>query len=117
LEVKKMEATVQRPSAERVARRALVLSLMLYRASLEKFSDEEKYEALHRRLPEWVERLGLASELEKEEHDFLRVPLGKADESVVRNAGWRNEGLGVLAWALQRFDLPKSYAVACITPV
>lgn len=101
------QETAPRPSAERVARRAMVLALIIYRASLEQFPGQADYEALHRGLPAWVEQLGLASELEKEEQAFLTRPLGKADEKVVRNAHWRVEGLGVLAWALKRTELPR----------
>jgi len=96
----------KRPSAQRVAHRAMVLALMIYRSSIERFPGEAKFEALHARLPAWVDQLGLASELEKEEHDFLRVPLGKADAKVVLNSEWRVEGLGVLAWALKRYEMP-----------
>src|SRR5207253_4114843 len=94
------------PSAERVARRAMVLSLIMYRASLENFPGEPHYEALQRRLSTWVDELGLDSELENEERAFLRRRLGRADEKAVCNAAWRNEGVGALAWALGRFELP-----------
>jgi tetratricopeptide (TPR) repeat protein len=101
-----MAAKVERPSAERVARRAMVLSLVVYRASLEQFVGEAKYETLHRRLSEWVKRLDLAAELEKDERAILRAPLGRADEQACLDASWRVEGLGVLAWALKRLELP-----------
>jgi hypothetical protein len=94
------------PSAERVARRAMVLALVMYRASLEQYAGQAKYEALHGKLPAWIEKLDLASELEKHENRFLRDPLGKADRKDVTNAAWRTEGLAVLAWALKRFELP-----------
>jgi hypothetical protein len=97
---------VERPSAERVARRAMVLSLMAYRASLEQFAGEARYEALRRRLAEWVKHLDLTGELEKDESGFLRVPLGQADEQMRQDASWRVEGLAVLAWALKRLELP-----------
>jgi tetratricopeptide (TPR) repeat protein len=101
-----MATKIERPSAERVARRAMVLSLVVYRASLEQFVGEAKYEALRRRLSEWVKRLDLAAELEKEERAILRAPLGQADEQMCLDASWRVEGLGVLAWALKRLELP-----------
>jgi len=106
-EVEDAEPAPARPSAERVVRRAMALCLVMYRSSLEDFPGETEYEKLHDRLPQWIDKLGLASELEKEEHDLLLAPLGKADERVVRNASWRNEGLGILAWALRRFELPE----------
>jgi uncharacterized protein (TIGR03067 family) len=96
----------KRPSAERVARRAMVLALMAYRASLDQLSGDAKYEALHAKLPAWIDRLKLGDELEKEEHDFLRAPLGKANPKTRTDASWRTEGLAVLSWALQRQELP-----------
>ena len=93
------------PMAERVARRAMVLTLVMYRASLEQFAGAKKYEALHAKLPGWIEKLELGSELEKEEHDFLRAALGRADARMRNNASWRTEGLAVLQWALKRFEL------------
>jgi hypothetical protein len=96
-----------RPSAERAARRAQVLALVMYRASLEQLAGEAEYEALHGRLPEWIDKLDLASEIEPAERKLLLAPLGKADPRVVTNSYWRNEGLGVLAWGLKRFELPR----------
>ena len=96
----------KRPSAERVARRALVLTLMMYRASLEQFAGNAKYVALHAKLPAWIDKLKLQGELEKDEDAFLRAPLGKADKRVRADASWRAEGSVVLAWALKLHELP-----------
>jgi hypothetical protein len=84
----------------------MVLALMAYRASLEQFPGQEKFEALHRQLPKWIDKLNLAAELEKAEDAFLRTPLGKADKQAAINAEWRTEGLGVLLWSLNRLKLP-----------
>jgi hypothetical protein len=84
----------------------MVLTLVMYRASLEQFAGQAEYEALARQLPDWIDRLKLSSEIEKDEDSLLRAALGKADEKVIRNSGWRTEGLAVLAWALKRFDIP-----------
>jgi len=99
------EATT-RPSAQRVARRAHILALLAYRASLEGLAGQEKYEGLHAKLPQWIEKLGLANECEQTELDLIRASLGKADERLAIDAQWREEGLAVLAWALNRFELP-----------
>ena len=101
-----MHAPDNRPTPERVARRAMVLALVMYRAALEQFPGKAKFESLHSRIPAWIERLGLDAELEQKERNFLHAPLGQADEKVRINADWRNEGLAVLAWALKRFELP-----------
>src|SRR5260370_18653032 len=102
-----MQTADNRPTPERVARRAMVLALVMYRAALEQFPGKAKFESLHSRIPGWIERLALDAELEIKERDFLNAPLGQADEKVLVNADWRNEGLAVLAWALKRFALPQ----------
>src|SRR5260370_1432954 len=102
-----MQTADNRPTPERVARRAMVLALVMYRAALEQFPGRAKFESLHGQIPAWRGRLGLGAELEIKERDFLNAPLGQADEKVRVNADWRNEGLAVLAWALQRFELPQ----------
>ena len=94
------------PTPQRVAARAMVLGLVLYRASIEQFRKDAAFKKLHALLPEWIDRLGLAAELEPQEDEMLRARLGRADPRVVTNAAWRSEGLAVLAWALNRFELP-----------
>jgi hypothetical protein len=91
------------PSARRVAARALVLAAVVGRASLE--TQRDGAEDAHTPLA-WLRSLGIPRELEPWERAFLRQPLGRADPAVVRNASWRAEGLAVLAWALNRIDLP-----------
>jgi hypothetical protein len=57
-------------------------------------------------LREALEFAGLDEELEPEERALLETPYGGADEGALVRAAWRAEGLGVLAWALQRYELP-----------
>jgi hypothetical protein len=94
------------PTAQRVAARAMVLGLVAYRASLEQSPGNAEFKRLHARLPEWIESLGLAAELEPQEAALLGAPLGRGDPRVVTNSGWRTEGLAVLGWAMSRFELP-----------
>ena len=94
------------PTAQRVAARALALALVAYRASLEQAPENPEFQRFRARLPEWIDALGLAAELEPAEAALLRAPLGRADRKVVTNSGWRTEGLAVLSWAMARFDLP-----------
>jgi hypothetical protein len=100
--------TKQPPPARQVAARAMVLSTIVCRAYLE----IEYHRGIHehaegvRGLLYWLAKRGLQSELEPDELQFLETPVGQASESAVENAYWRSEGLGVLAWALQRFELP-----------
>jgi tetratricopeptide (TPR) repeat protein len=93
------------PSAQRVAARALVLSAVIYRAEMEsdRFGDAESW---RKQLLRWVDALDLGLELEPGERDLLHAPVGVADKQAIVNAYWRASGLGVLAWALHRIELP-----------
>src|SRR5712664_1013711 len=67
------------PSAQRVAARAMVLSTVLYRASIEQFPGDAAFNKLHAQLPDWIASLGLTAELEAQEAALLRARLGRAD--------------------------------------
>jgi hypothetical protein len=54
----------------------------------------------------WLKGVGVAGELEPQEGDFFRTPFGQADQTAHSIASWRTEGLAVLAWALNRLELP-----------
>ena len=92
------------PTAERVARRALVLAAVTCRGSIE--SDAES-EGFRRSVLTWFERTGLLEEAEAEERHLLAVPVGQLTHQRAVDASWRSEGLAVLAWALHCRDLAR----------
>jgi hypothetical protein len=94
------------PSARRVAARALVLAAVFYRARLESHTENADSERFRRKLLDWLNMIGIASELEQSERTFLETPLGRAEQQTVIDGCWRIEGLSVLAWALTRYELP-----------
>ena len=95
------------PTPERVARRALVLTAVAARATLELDAPEMETPDVHReRLLKWIDELGIGDELEPDEWEVLQRPVGRLEQQSFVNAMWRVEGLCVLAWALQRYDLP-----------
>ncbi len=95
------------PTPTRVARRACALAAVTARALLEQDSpDDPLAQETQADILAWVDALGLGEELEPEEGEFLRQPLGAPALQVSVNSTWRLEGLAVLAWALGRFDLP-----------
>ncbi len=102
------EDEAEPPSAQRVAARAMILSAIVCRALLETEHEAGIHEHADGRtaLLSWIDALGLRSELEPEELDFLATPVGQASQRQTIDAGWRKEGLSVLAWALGRFHLP-----------
>jgi hypothetical protein len=84
---------------------------MVGRATLEREIAEGEYtarenERIRRNVLRWIKNSGLNPELEAEEYKFLVTPVSRAPERDVIDAEWRSEGLAVLMWALQRFELP-----------
>ena len=99
------EVPAARPSADRVARRAMALAAVGARALLEQEADVDA-DQTRRRILAWVDDIGIGDELEPDEWKVLQTPVRKLLPRDSLNAGWRLEGLGVLAWALNRFALP-----------
>jgi hypothetical protein len=95
------------PRARRVAARALALAGFVARAVLDSPGAVLSTPAAPGAGPvEWLEAAGAAGELEPAERAFLRLPTGRAGRQAVDEALWRVEGLAVLAWALNRFEVP-----------
>jgi hypothetical protein len=95
------------PTPLRVARRALVLAAVAGRALLEQEdTTSSEVKAHSAEIIAWVSALDLKDEIEPEEWKVLQRPPGTLDQQATINSTWRLEGLGVLAWALGRFDLP-----------
>lgn len=100
------------PTPQRVARRALALTSVSARATLEMDASQlDSPEELRGHLLEWVEALEIRDELEPEEWKVLQRPVGGLEQQDHINAMWRVEGLAVLAWALGRHDLPPDDAL------
>lgn len=94
------------PSADRVARRALVVSAIICRSGIEGDAGNPEAEAFRESIISWMTRLGLDAEAEPEEIALLRTPLGKLSKKLAIDSSWKAEGLGVLAWALGKYELP-----------
>jgi hypothetical protein len=94
------------PSAERVARRALVLAVVSCRGILELDPAREQAAAFWTRVAAWWGRQGLRAELEPGEAALLDAAFGEAPQQAAVDASWSSEALAVLAWALGRADLP-----------
>jgi hypothetical protein len=101
------EAEPVPPTPTRVARRALALAALCGRALLEQEDPGDPgVDETRRRILEWVDGIGIRDELEPQEWKVLQRPLGRVEQQDAMNATWRLEGLAVLAWALNRFELP-----------
>ncbi len=94
------------PTADRVAARALVLAAVCCRALIEKDAHDPGAEQLRQNVREWLDRIGVAGELEESEASLISTPLGQLAERDAIQAGWLSEGMVVLAWALGYASLP-----------
>ncbi len=95
------------PLTRRVAARATVLAGLSARAYLEIHRDEIKDSEKCRDEPlPWLKGVGIAGELEPQERSFVKRRFGRADQTSLSINSWRAEGLGVLAWAMNRFRVP-----------
>jgi hypothetical protein len=96
------------PSAERVARRARVLALVVLRGTSEhqQHAGTPRVEALNEKLRRELARLELDGELEDEERTWMAAPAGSLSAADANLATWRSEGLVYLAWALGLIAMP-----------
>jgi Domain of unknown function (DUF4272) len=101
-----MEEELSPPSPRRVAARALVLACVCGRGLIERHEGEEEMEKLQSLMLPWLDRLDIATELEDAERELLETPLGELFDQDKINAGWRSEGMVVLAWSLGKAALP-----------
>ncbi|HEX8348753.1 MAG TPA: DUF4272 domain-containing protein [Hymenobacter sp.] len=98
---------VSPPTQQRVAQRAIVLTILAYRGRLDSQSRNPAAVASWVKVKDWFGSLNINEELEPEEEHVFAAPLGTLTFQQAINAGWRTEGAGVLAWALNCYSLPK----------
>lgn len=92
---------VEPPSADQVARRAIVLSVISCRGFVE--CDREHPQAaadFARDVREWLSSLALDGELTEWEHRLLDTPFGTLSDQDRADASWLSEAVAVFAWAL-----------------
>jgi hypothetical protein len=103
------ESEPRPPSAERVAKRAMVLAAVAERGLLEREAfpgNKDKMEQARKFHLARIRAIGVDDEPEPDEWELLQRPVGTLDDQAVINAVWRIEGLIVLAWSLGWLDLP-----------
>jgi len=97
----------QPPTADRVARRAVVLTALGNRGLIEnEGTSQESPQENCQAMLDWIRYCGAAEELESLEAKVLQRPYGTLDSQAKINAVWRLEGVGVLLWALGLYQLP-----------
>ena len=107
------------PSARRVRDRAIVLTALAMRSSMEdertppmasRDVGEDAFGAeqlvRQRELLHWLEDIGAGRECEPRERQLLEAEIGSLAPQDAIDASWELEGAVVLAWALGRIELP-----------
>jgi hypothetical protein len=100
------EISYQPPEPIDIARRALILSGVVCRASIESYTDEEYKRETADDIHEWFDELDLWPYLEPDEEQIIRSPFGEMPRGAEIQGTWYVEGLAVLAWALRRGEFP-----------
>jgi Domain of unknown function (DUF4272) len=95
------------PSPDRVAVRAVALTCVVARASIERDADEEWAGEALETAREIAFDPRFRHELEAHEVAMLQAPLGRLERQPCIGGTWRAEALAVLAWALGRVQLPR----------
>lgn len=99
------DADCEPPTRERIARRALALCGVTYRALLEIDRPEGAAQRLDR-LRTWLTDAHVWEELEPQEQALVSAPMGTFEQQAAVNGSWRSEGLAVLVWYLGLRELP-----------
>jgi hypothetical protein len=94
------------PSPVAVARRALILSAVVCRANLERYTDEAYRRQAAEDIREWFDELELWPYLEPREKKIVRADFGTLPRHLEIGGTWYVEGLAILAWALRCGDFP-----------
>ncbi len=95
------------PPPHRVAKRTLCLLAAAYRGMLEREQDNPaRLEATRVDFLKWVDGAGIKGELEPCEQELLHSPIHKGNARKLMEAEWLIEGAAILAWALNKLELP-----------
>jgi hypothetical protein len=96
-----------------ILRRAIVMTSVAFRASLEVTADT-RCEELSRQVLPWLEEHGMASDIDPIERELLATVFGQLDASQHTDANWSGEGANIMFWALgllaqPQYDEPLDY--------
>ncbi len=96
-----------RPTAERVAHRAVVLAAVAVRSMMEADLEAGPPPSDPRsEIMAWIDAAGARTELESHEQSLIEAPFGSVSRQAWINGAWQLEGLAVLSWALSLAELP-----------
>lgn len=82
------------------------MTAVVCRSFLEDGEDVQEEEEMRLKTLAWINALSITEELEPQEKHLLETPVGLLTREQRLPYTWQSEGLGVLAWALQKYELP-----------
>lgn len=85
---------------QQVAKRALILGTIAFRASLEVTEHPRVVEISERLLP-WLSEVECQDELDPIERELLETPLGELSDSQALDANWAGEAATLFCWMLK----------------
>ncbi|MFO0333956.1 MAG: DUF4272 domain-containing protein [Pseudomonadota bacterium] len=94
------------PAPARVLKRAFALAALACRSQLEPHAGDSQARGIHEAALAWLAAAAVYPEFEADERSVVDTPLGQLSREAAAAAGWRGEGLAVLAWGLGRWELP-----------
>lgn len=100
------DAEPRPPTAQQVARRALILAALSCRGFIETGAGNSEAEELLLRIRNWLQSTGLCEHLEPEETQVIDANLGELEAPQAHRIQWAVEGLSVLAWAVGDSGFP-----------
>lgn len=103
---------VRPPEERQVLHRSWCLSAMVARAFIDERPSQPTSIGINAQILPWIEHVRCGSELEGWEAAALTATLGELEPAHRERASWFSEGVGVLAWALTRYDPPPYDVVA-----
>ena len=98
-----------RPTAQKVAHRAIILSVVSCCAITNQQPDSNEAASLAKRAYDWLRAMGLHEEVSESERRILTTPFGTLSERDAINGSWLSEAVLVLAWSLGRTELRPFY--------
>jgi Domain of unknown function (DUF4272) len=94
------------PTPEKVARRAVILSVIACRGITDKQVDNGGAGHIATKSKDWLQSLNLEEEMSAWEKAVVFSPLSSLTDRDRINASWLSEAVAVLAWALGRIEMP-----------
>ena len=98
-------------TAQEVAKRALAMGAVAFRATLE-VTDHPRTREIAKQIPQWLDKLSISDALDPIERNILRTPYGQLDRSQRLDTNWSGEGAALFGWTLRICEKPPQFKAA-----